>query len=68
MISSKQNGKKKINQYIIAKNLGKGSYGKVKLALNTEENNKAYAIKVLSKKRLNRVFLGKNKTALDAIM
>ena len=44
-------GKKKINQYIVMKVIGKGSFGKVKLVLNTEENNKSYAMKTIQKKK-----------------
>ena len=33
---SKINGKKKINQYLVVKDIGKGSFGKVKLALDSE--------------------------------
>ena len=41
VISTKlKDGKKKINQYIIMKEIGKGAFGKVKLVLNTEEDNK----------------------------
>jgi [calcium/calmodulin-dependent protein kinase] kinase len=60
VISTKQrDGKKKINQYIVMKNIGKGSFGKVKLVLNTEDSNKPYAMKVLSKSKLSRIFVGK---------
>jgi serine/threonine protein kinase len=31
--------------------IGKGSFGKVKLVLNTEENNKSYAMKTIQKKK-----------------
>ena len=46
------------------KNIGKGSFGKVKLVLNSEENNKAYAMKTLSKKKLSKIFVGKHRTAM----
>lgn len=61
-------GNKKINQYIVIKTIGKGSFGKVKLVLNTEENNKPYAMKVLSKRKLTRIFKGKNRTAMNDVM
>ena len=50
------------------KDIGKGSFGKVKLVLNSEENNKAYAMKVLSKRRLGKVFVGRNRTAMEDVM
>nr|XP_046172674.1 calcium/calmodulin-dependent protein kinase kinase 2-like [Oncorhynchus gorbuscha] len=42
-----------LNQYKLKDEIGKGSYGVVKLAYN-EDNNTYYAMKVLSKKRLMR--------------
>lgn len=63
-----KDGKKKINQYIVMKEIGKGSFGKVKLVLNTEQQNKPYAMKALSKARLNRIFVGKNRTAMQDVM
>lgn len=68
VISRKENGKKKINQYIVVKTVGKGSFGKVKLVLNTDEENKAYAMKVLSKRKLKKIFVGKNRTAMQDVM
>lgn len=51
----------------MVKELGKGSFGKVKLVFNTEENNKAYAMKCLNKRKLGKVFVGKHRTALENI-
>jgi serine/threonine protein kinase len=65
VISTRQrDGKKKINQYILIKDLGRGSFGKVKLALDTLQQNKPFAMKMLSKRRLSRVFVGKGRTAM----
>lgn len=50
------------------KDIGKGSFGKVKLVLNSNENNKPYAMKVLSKRKLNKIFVGKNRTAMHDVM
>lgn len=50
------------------KDIGKGSFGKVKLALNTDNNNKPCAMKVLSKKKLKRIFMGKTRTAFNDVM
>ena len=49
----------------MVKELGKGSFGKVKLVFNTEENNKPYAMKCLNKRKLGKVFVGKQRTALE---
>jgi serine/threonine protein kinase len=38
----------------------------VKLCVNTD-NKKMYAMKVLSKKRLNRIFISKTRTALNDV-
>ncbi|XP_071945010.1 calcium/calmodulin-dependent protein kinase kinase 1-like isoform X2 [Antedon mediterranea] len=42
-----------LNQYQLREEIGKGTFGVVKLAYN-EEDNKNYAMKILSKKRLIR--------------
>ncbi|KAM4565864.1 calcium/calmodulin-dependent protein kinase kinase 1b [Odontesthes bonariensis] len=44
-----------LNQYKLKKEIGKGSYGVVKLAYN-EDSEQYYAMKVVSKKRLMRQF------------
>mmetsp|Transcript_1342 Transcript_1342/g.5464 ORF Transcript_1342/g.5464 Transcript_1342/m.5464 type:complete len:669 (+) Transcript_1342:51-2057(+) len=59
-----------VNQYIMIKQLGVGSYGLVRLCLNTEDNQ-LYAVKVIDKgalkKKNNR--LGKKKDSpLDNVM
>eukprot|EP00350_Pseudokeronopsis_sp_OXSARD2_P001562 CAMPEP_0170567112 /NCGR_PEP_ID=MMETSP0211-20121228/80277_1 /TAXON_ID=311385 /ORGANISM="Pseudokeronopsis sp., Strain OXSARD2" /LENGTH=130 /DNA_ID=CAMNT_0010888483 /DNA_START=354 /DNA_END=746 /DNA_ORIENTATION=+ len=59
-------GKKKVNQYILLQEIGKGSYASVKLCYNTE-NKKMYAMKVLSKKKLGRIFISKTRTALHDV-
>jgi len=68
VISKKEGGKKKINQYIVIKDIGKGSFGKVKLVLDTENNNKPCAMKILSKRKLKRIFVGKNRTAMHDVI
>ena len=68
IVSRKENGKKKINQYIVIKDIGKGSFGKVKLVLNSDEDNKPCAMKVLSKRKLQRIFISKSRTALNDVM
>jgi serine/threonine protein kinase len=49
------------------KELGKGSFGKVKLVLNSYEDNRPYAMKILSKRKLGKIFVGKNKTAMENV-
>ena len=45
-----------VNQYLIIKQLGSGSFGRVKLCLNLDDNC-LYALKVVSKKKLKRHLL-----------
>ena len=45
-----------VNQYTFLKEIGKGSYGTVKLALNNDDK-RSYAIKIISKKRLKRKWI-----------
>ncbi|KAJ1660457.1 hypothetical protein IWQ61_000636 [Dispira simplex] len=53
-ISEDDQGQLRINQYIIMKCLGRGSYGTVSLAKDTNTNQK-YAIKEFSKQRLRKL-------------
>ena len=48
---------KKVGKYEIGKTLGEGTFGKVKLALNTE-NQRQYAIKVLDKDKIQKQNMG----------
>jgi serine/threonine protein kinase len=70
VISTKtRDGKKKINQYIVMKLIGKGNFGKVKLVLNTDEDDKPYAMKCIPKrKKIKGLIGGKIKSELDDIM
>ena len=43
----------RLNQYLLKHEIGRGSYGVVKMAYD-EKENKAFAMKILSKKRLFR--------------
>jgi hypothetical protein len=62
-------GQKKINQYIVMKLIGKGNFGKVKLVLNTEEDDKPYAMKCIPKrKKIKGLIGGKITSELDDIM
>ena len=58
-------GNKFVNQYMIIHKLGQGSYGKVKLCINSV-NGKPYAIKVVQKEHLKNVKSGSG-TALQLI-
>jgi len=55
-------GQKKINQYLLIKDLGRGGFGKVKLALHSETKAQ-YAIKIANKHRLKKKLLTKSKSA-----
>lgn len=58
VISTKmKDGKKKINNYIVLKEIGKGSFGKVKLVYDTDDNNKPYAMKTVKKRRKLKGFM-----------
>ena len=46
-------GKRKLNQYVLTKDIGKGSFGVVQLAKD-EESGKEFAVKEFSKNRLRR--------------
>ena len=57
VVSSKAGGKKRINQYVILKQLARGSFGVVKLCRN-EDDGQEYAVKIMNKKKLKRKFMG----------
>ncbi|KAJ4460536.1 putative Calcium/calmodulin-dependent protein kinase kinase 2 [Paratrimastix pyriformis] len=59
-------GEKLINEYLMIRSIGCGTYGKVKLATNTN-NGQQYAIKILNKTLLRRKRKG-NVTALQNVM
>jgi len=56
-----------INQYMIIKTLGEGSFGKVKLCIDTKSNT-TYAVKIMNKKLLKGVKMTKGKTAYDFVL
>ena len=58
----------KINQYIVEKTLGKGSFAKVKLVTDSSSGNK-FAIKVMNKNALKNKKSGNNgKNAFDCVL
>ncbi|KAL6054220.1 Calcium calmodulin-dependent protein kinase kinase 2 [Balamuthia mandrillaris] len=63
--STDGDGNKCINQYVLIKSLGKGSYSKVKLCINTLDNE-LYAMKLCHKPTLQRKRRGSG-TALDEV-
>ena len=64
VVGRDQQGNKIVNQYALIKNLGAGSYGKVKLCVDLVDE-KFYAIKVCHKGILRRRRIGMS-TALQA--
>lgn len=60
-------GKKKINQYVIEKVLGKGSFATVYLGVDKNTKIK-YALKEMNKKLLKKKKVGLNKNAYDCIL
>ena len=62
MISHKERGQTRINQYQMVKKLGQGSFGKVKLCYDVN-TNLYYAVKIMSKDKLKRKMVSFNKNA-----
>lgn len=60
-------GNKMINQYIVEKTLGKGSFATVFLCADSETNQK-FAIKQMNKKTLSKKKFGVGKNALDCVI
>lgn len=56
-----------INQYIVEKTLGKGSFATVLLCVDSESNHK-YALKQMNKKTLSKKPCGIGKNALDCVI
>ena len=48
---------KQVGQYILQEVIGKGSFGKVQLSLNTQKGNKA-AIKIIEKAKIKENNMG----------
>jgi hypothetical protein len=59
-------GQKKINQYVLIKEIGRGGFGKVKLAVN-QESKEQFAIKIANKSKLKRKLLNKSKSAFTQL-
>eukprot|EP00347_Sterkiella_histriomuscorum_P020907 403336004 len=62
VISTRKNGKKKINQYVLQKELGSGNFAKVYECIN-EDDQKSYAMKIIKKNKLKRQFQFSKKKA-----
>ena len=63
----KKQGKMMINQYKVIRQLGSGSFAKVKLVedINTQTQ---FALKIMNKKELKSKVAGKGKTAYDCVL
>ena len=59
-------GLTKINQYVIVKTLGRGQFGKVKLCMDTSKGNTKRAMKIISRKHMNKK-VGPQKTQYNTI-
>ena len=59
-LRSDAKGNAYLNQYVVIKDLGQGSFGRVKLCLNTQ-NNRLCAMKCINRKLLRRKYAGKGK-------
>ena len=64
---SKHDGFIKINQYIVEKTLGKGSFATVKLCRDSVTNEK-YAVKQMNKRVLQKKQCGGGKSAYDCVV
>eukprot|EP00741_Cyanophora_paradoxa_P001419 tig00000489_g1372.t1 len=62
-----ESGSRRINQYIIREKLGAGSYGKVKICIDTN-TNKTYAVKIMKKSILKRKRVGRSGNALQNVL
>lgn len=61
-----EEGNKMINQYSMICVLGKGAYGKVKLAMDVR-TNQPFAIKIMSKSQLQRMRKNNGENAMDDV-
>lgn len=66
MVSTKQRGVTRVNQYQMISKLGEGKFAKVKLCVDINTNT-YYAAKVMDKVKLQRKVISKTQSALDNI-
>lgn len=64
--SQDASGRKKVNQYFIERKLGEGSYSKVKLCRDSN-NDRLVAVKIMKKSFLRKRKLGMRQNALDNV-
>lgn len=65
---SRDKGRKVINQYIVLKEIARGSHGKVKQVLDKDSpKKKLYAMKIIKRDRLLKHRMSRDKTAFDDI-
>jgi len=50
-------GNRTVNQYVVLQEIGRGNFGKVKLCINTKDNE-FYAVKILRKRQLSKRRVG----------
>lgn len=62
MVSSKQRGITRINQYQMMQKIGQGKFAKVKLCVDMN-TNKYFAVKIMDKMKLQKKVVGQNKNA-----
>lgn len=62
MKSFDESGNKKINDYVVIGNIGRGGFGKVKKVF-TSKTKQIYAMKVANKEKLRKKMLSRTKSA-----
>eukprot|EP00347_Sterkiella_histriomuscorum_P018998 403343360 len=65
-ISTKINGKTCINQYLVIQPIGQGKFAKVVMCID-QQTKIQYAMKIMNKRKLKRIFISKNKHAYDTV-
>ena len=66
MISSKDRGVTRINQYQMIERIGKGKFAKVKLCVDVN-TNQYYAAKIIDKVKLQRKVISKTSNAFESV-
>ena len=61
-----EGGQKKVNQYAIGKELGRGSFGRVKMGIDTKTGMN-YAIKTANKQKLKKKLLARDKSVYSQL-
>jgi len=61
-----EGGQKKVNQYVIGKELGRGSFGRVKMGIDSRTGMN-YAIKTANKQKLKKKLLARDKSVYSQL-